>query len=160
MRFELKGNRPSIWLILFLLAISIHSAFFASWFPDPLGWLFYLGAFIAAFGTCYHAYLFLSGKSVRTVETGERYLVLEYHNGKRAEYKYQDIVTLIFLPSPSTFGRRTLMLSFFYRVRAGPYETSKYISFKVPDEKTAKAIIKEIGSHAVPLDPSVGKNLS
>ncbi len=158
MRFELSGTRPSIWIILFLLIMTVSAPVFASWMPEPLSWLFYLSALVIAFTFLYQTYLFVSGKSVKTVETGEESLVLEYHNGKRAEFRYQDIATLILLSSPSTFGKRSLMLSFFYRVRAGPYETSKYISFKVPDRKTAKAIAEELESHSVPMDPSVHRN--
>ncbi len=156
MRFELKGTRPSILTIIFLLVMSVYLPFFGSIFlPPPLSWLFYLGALLVAFSFLYYVYLFVSGKSVRAVETGEEYLALELHNGEKSRYKYQDISTLIFIPSLSTFGRRTFMLSFFYKVRAGPWETSKYISFKVPDEKITKAIAEEIETHSVKMDPSV-----
>ncbi len=92
-------------------------------------------------------------REVKVLETGAGSLFLEYGDGKRVEYKYREIITLIYLPSKSIFEKKKL--SFFYWVRAGPWQTSKYIEFEVPDEKVAKKIAKEIQSHSVKMDPSV-----
>jgi hypothetical protein len=142
MLYTLESTRPSLWLILFLVAMCFLLAYTLTTLDEL--WMVALlaaGGFFVLLGTLHQIYLFISGKTLSVVETRENSLVLTYHNGKSEEIQYKDISTVMVIPSPTMVARKYWLLNFWVRHR-------KSMSMKFWDEKTVRDIAKTINKHS------------
>lgn len=139
MLYNLESTRPSIWAILILCGICILAVDY-SLKMDFLPYQIFLGtgAFFACLGALYQIYLFVSGKTLASVETLENSLSLTYHNGKKEVVPYKDIGTVMVIPSPGyMIPRKYWLLNFFHG-------RGKHKSLKFWDEKAVRDIAKDM----------------